>query len=160
MKPVIGVNSCCVIVPSPTGVVYFNQTGGYAVHDLEVEGYIILFGDKFYLKKKDGDTRGVPSSVWDKCSRQEYFDKLFAPLEGGSKYNGHGYDGIDEESAIYIEKAFSENDFINLVVDRDLLPDCEEARVHVHLTIKQYDDKQNEVAPLKVRGVLTWENSD
>jgi hypothetical protein len=157
--PRIGVNTPCVIISKNNGVIYFNQTGGYACHDLEVEGFIIPLNYFFYIKAKDGEKSNYDNPYWNKYSFQEYFDELFAPLREGTKYNGHGYQGIDLEDVEYLEKAFND-DFLEIKIDRDRLRECEEARIFVKIKMKQYDQYYGEVEPFCADGILTWENSD
>jgi len=159
-KPVIGVSIPCIIIPHKTGIVYFNQVGGYAVHDLEVEGYIIPLEQDYYVKIIDGEKSNCDNPYWSKYNLQEHFDKLFAPLKEETKYNGHGYKGIDLEDVEYLERAFFKTDFLEITIDRERLADCEEAKIYVSIKLSQYNSEGKEIEPLCVDGILTWENSD
>ena len=160
MKPVIEVTTPCIIIPARTGVVYHNQVGGYACHQINVEGYIIPLSKVFYVKVKEGGMSNNANPYWNTYDFQEYFDTLFAPLEKKTKYNGHGYEGIDLQDVKYVEKAFANSEDVELKVDRKLLKKCEEAKVFVNVTIRQYDEHCKETKPLVRKGILTWENSD
>ena len=160
-KPIIGTAGICIIIPAKTGIIYCNQVGGYACHQIEIEGYIIPLPPTFFVKLKEGEKSNCDNPYWSKYYLQEHFDKLFAPLDETTKYQGHCYsDGIDEADAEYIEKAVSRNDFMDIKVDMCSLRDCEEAKIYVYVDLKQYDEHNNEVEPLRIRGILTWENSD
>lgn len=159
MKPTIDTNIPCVIVPKATGILYGNQVGGYACHQLEIEGYIIPLESKSYVKVKEGEKSNNDNPYWNIYDVQEQLDKLFAPING-SKYKGHCYKGIDEDDALYIENLFKDNFFMSLEVDRDNLGKCEEAKVFVKVTLAQYDFNHNSIEPFVVEGVLTWKNSD
>jgi hypothetical protein len=161
MKPIIDVSIPCIIIPAKTGVIYANQVGGYACHQIEIEGYIIPLSPYFFVKVKENEKSNNPDNpYWNKHDLQEHFDKLFAPLKQDTKYNGHGYDGIDEEDAEYIEKAIGKDDFMEIQVDRNMLTECEEAKIYVKIKLSQYDEHCKEMKPLITEGILTWENSD
>lgn len=159
-KPVIGVSTPCIIIPHKTGIVYFNQVGGYAVHNLEIEGYIIPLEPDYYVKIKEGEKSNCDNPYWNKFNLQEHFDKLFAPLKESTKYNGHGYKGIDLDDVAYLEKALWKTDFLEIKIDRKKLQDCEEAKIYVSIKLSQYSDDSKEIEPLCLDGILTWENSD
>lgn len=167
MMPTISIETPCIIIAAKTGVKYFNQTGGYAVHDLEVEGYIIPLPEKYYSRVKDGEQSNSDNPYWNSYNLQAHFDHLFAPIETdppskfSTKYNGHCYNGIDEEDAQYIEKAFGESHsgILGIQVCRDKLKDCEEARIFVTIKYRQFSPQGDE-GIMEVEGILTWENSD
>ncbi len=159
-KPVIGVSSPCIIVPRKTGVIYTNQVGGYACHQLEVEGYIIPLEPDYYVKIKEGEESNCDNPYWNRYNLQEHFDKLFAPLKRKTKYQGHGYNGIDFEDVEYLERALWKTDFLEITIDRDKLDKCEEARIPVKIKMSQYSHENKEMEPLITEGILTWENSD
>ena len=155
----IGVSTPCIIVPHKTGIFYNNQVGGYSVHDLEIEGYLIPLEPYFYVKKKEGKkSNNAENPYWDKVNLQEYFDKLFAPLKEITKYQGHGYHGIDLKDVKYLEKALK-NEFLGIQIDRMKLKECEEAKIFVKIQLEQYEDNKK-IKPILTKGVLTWGNSD
>jgi len=157
---IISIDVPCIVVPMKTGVIYTNQVGGYAVIEMTLEGYIIPLKDKHYNKVKEGTKSNNDNPYWNIFHLQEEFDKLFAPLNGGTKYNGHGYSGIDEDDADYIEQVCGEDDSMRITVNRDLLDKCMEAKIYVQVELVQYDLNSNKTNPLVVDGILTWENSD
>lgn len=156
----IDIDIPCIIVPKDTGIIYCNQVGGYACHQLEVEGYIIPLAETYYRRVHGEEKANSKNPYWNKYKVQEHFDKLFAPLEKGTKYNGHGYKGIDESDAEYIEHIFKDDYFLTLKVDRDMLKESEEAKVFVIITLEQYNALYERIEPLQVNGILTWNNSD
>ena len=141
----------CIIVKETTGIEYSNQVGGYAVHDLSVEGFIMPLPVYFF---KRAICQSGKSDYWDKVCIHDYLFRLFVT----DKYKGHCYNGIDSSDADYIEHIFRQcnslGDNVNsmgfISVDRDMLQDCEEAKVYVrvHIDFKLYE------------GILTWQNSD
>ena len=160
IKPLISISSPCIIIPDSTGIKYFNQTGGYACHDLEVEGFIIPLNTKYFVRTNDGEESNCGNPYWNQFDLQEHFDQLFAPSEEKTKYNGHGYHGIDLEDVEYIEKFFKNTDFLQIRIDRKRLEECEEARIFVSIKLTQYDDEGKETEPFCAEGILTWKNSD
>ena len=154
-KPTIEISTPCIVVPVKTGIIYVNQVGGYACHNLEVEGYIIPLNPNYCVRIKKGEKSNWDNPYWSRYNLQEHFDKLFAPKKG-SKYNGHCYNGIDIDDVKYLEKAFSKTDFMEIKIDRTRLKECEEAKIYVSVKLKQYNNKK----PLCADGILSWENSD
>lgn len=70
-----------LIVPSKTGVVYRNQTGGHACYQTEIEGYLVPIAD----------------------DRQEIVDRLCSHFTG-SKWGGWCAHGIDDATADEIDE--------------------------------------------------------
>ena len=154
-------SGCGVIFKLSTGVLYTNQAGGYACRQPVIEGaYIPLETDH-------------PKSVEN--ALMEYFT--------GPKWRGHCYDGIDEETAEFIDSKLAQaNFFPGMKVDRRLLGDSYEAWIHLTLEFCPVDEKSWEEFKMssvasnkgstnpastflyfgleKTGAVLTWANSD
>ena len=124
-----------LIVPASTGIVYQNQTGGHACLPSRQEGYLVPFG---------GDVAG-------KCER------LLAHFTG-PKWGGWCSEGIDEETAAFIEKILAEMPGRDeIIVNRTKLDVSWEAWVHVRiagpmLALVEHDRPGE--------AILTWPNSD
>lgn len=124
-----------VIVLGPSGAVYSNQCGGYACYHPDAEGIYVPLGD----------------------SPDEFEVHFYGP---DSKWRGRCFDGIDEETARFIDAHLQSRVFggaVCISVDRVRLADCVEAWVHV--VIAENADARLSAHGGK-RGVLTWRNSD
>ncbi|MFN0042784.1 MAG: DUF6210 family protein [Alphaproteobacteria bacterium] len=124
-----------LIVLEQGGAVYSNQCGGYACHHPEAEGVYVPLGE-------------LPAS----------FDADFARPE--PKWHGRRFDGIDEETARFIEECLASSvpgGIACVAVDRARVAESEEAWVHVVIA-------ENDHALLTAHGgkraILTWRNSD
>ncbi len=163
-KIMISIESPAIIIPKKTGVTYFNQVGGYSCHDLEIEGFVIPVAENFYWKSEDGKGNVPGNEYWNYKSFQKHMDELFAPLgRKKTKYKGHGYNGIDEEDAKYIEKCFKSADYCELKVDRNKLDKCQEAAIYVKVNIPNFKVVEGRYVEQPERdfdGILTWRNSD
>ena len=134
----------CIVLLS-SGVLYTNQTGGYACLHPVVEGVYAPLSDE----------------------QQAQQQQLFAYFTG-SKYQGWCTEGIDEEDASVIDTILTkEPDSACLRVNRQKLKDSHEAWVSV--TIHEPVNAPNgwKIQPgytlygfAGKEGVLTWENSD
>jgi hypothetical protein len=143
-KPVIRLYAAGfgLIVPHPSGVYYSNQTGGFSCSQPALEG--------IYLPL-DADVKPEFKAELD----QHFF---FGP-----KYRGHCYNGIDEETASFLDKLFTTEPATNdlqIQVDRSKLQHSMEAWIHVlfknndeHLFTFPGNDQV-------LNGVVTWPNSD
>jgi hypothetical protein len=124
-----------LIVPAKTGIVYRNQTGGYACYQSESEGYLVPIG---------GD-------------RQDIVDRLCSHFTG-PKWGGWCSHGIDGEAADEIDKILAE--FANreqIKVDRDRLRDSWESWIQVKMDgpLLSLIENSNPAS-----AILTWPNSD
>jgi hypothetical protein len=129
-----------VIISSPTGVLYSNQTGGFSCLHPELEGaYIPLntdAGEKLYT----------------------YFE--------GPKHRGTGAtDGLDAEDAAFIEMLLAERHLSAFIaLDRSRLKESHEAWVWALVTGDGGDGVQTALfagfGPYPRVAVLTWENTD
>lgn len=124
-----------VIVLAPSGSLYSNQCGGHACHHPTAEGIYVPLGD----------------------SPDEFEAHFYGP---GSKWSGRCFDGIDEETARFIDAHLRSRVFGGagcITVDRARLADSEEAWIHVVIA-------ENADARLSAHGgrpgILTWRNSD
>lgn len=124
-----------LIVEAPGGQIYSNQAGGYACHHPELEGAYVALGPT-----------------------PECFENHFAGET--SKWKGHCYDGIDEETARFLDAALASDALGRIgcvTIDRARLRESEEAWVWVriaensHPLLRAYGGR---------KGVLVWENSD
>ena len=128
-----------LIVSYPSGVYYTNQTGGYACMWPVLEG---VFAP-------------LTNPVLDQSTKLNGF---FI----GSKWEGRCDEGIDEETADFIDSVLIESNQTKILrVNRDKLADSHEAWIHVVILkgresaeLQQFYGSAGEI------GVLTWENSD
>ena len=111
-KPVIqlwGERLFGMIVIRPSGVYYSNQTGGYACYHPMEEGVFIPLGKESVDQEKE------------LC---DYFT--------GAKWAGWCCEGIDEETAGFIEALMAKSHLTqSITVDRTRLQDSQEAWVYV-----------------------------
>ncbi len=140
-----GASGLGLIVLYPSGVLYTNQTGGYAcLHPV---------------------TEGVYAPLSD--ARHEQQQKLYDYFTG-SKYQGWCTEGIDEDDALVIDAILATAcDSACLRVNREKFTASHEAWVYV--TIHRPIDAPNrwETQPgytvygfCGKEGIVTWENSD
>lgn len=124
-----------LIIEMPSGQAYSNQCGGYACHHPELEGVYISLGP-------------TPES----------FENHF--VGENSKWKGHCYDGIDDDTARFLETELKSQPLGRIdcvTVDRDRLRECEEGWVWVKIT----ENSHPLLRPYGgMSGVLTWQNSD
>ena len=128
-----------IVVLYPSGVYYSNQTGGHACLHPLVEGvFIPIRADELDLEKE----------------LAEHFT--------GSKWQGWCCDGIDEETAIFIDGLLAQCHLTRGTrVDRNRLRDSHEAWVYVEYRNPAEADWRSEISGFGAReAVLTWENSD
>lgn len=124
-----------LIVPASTGIVYQNQTGGYACLPSSQEGYLVPLA---------GDAAG-------KC------ESLLAHFTG-PKWGGWCSERIDAQTADYIDCILAEMPGRDqLIVDRTKLDASWEAWVHVKLVAPLLALVENCNAR---EAILTWPNSD
>lgn len=131
-------NSACfgLIIPCNSGVVYSNQTGGTSTLYPEVEGVYVPLHDGMENQKDELRTYFV-----------------------GPKWRGHCDDGIDEETASYIDTVLQKT-FVTrtLKVDREKMKGSHEAWVWVNIINTENGDIFTGFDTADA--VLTWENSD
>ena len=129
-----------LIISHPSGVIYSNQTGGYACDHREPEGVFVSLTDA------DVDQ--------------------YAPLDEhfytGPKWRGHCYNGIDEETAAVVDGILATSYLTRrLSVDREKLASSDEAWIYVIVGPHEgNDDRQTFHGYPSGVGVLTWPNSD
>ncbi len=130
-----------IILLYPSRVLYTNQVGGHNCLQLTAQGvYVPMF---------------------DEIKGLEQEKKLYKHFTG-SKWVGGCGNGIDEETANFIDSILSESYYTKyLTVDRTKLDDCVEAWIHVNIdtdlmgltspAIRNFDS---------LEAILTWANSD
>lgn len=129
-----------LIVLRHSGVYFSNQTGGYACYHPIVEGVFIPLGEEASNQEKE---------------LQGHFT--------GHKWAGWCCDGIDGETADFIDSVMAKSDLTkDVTVDRARLKESHEAWVHVDFrNTEPYGFGSVEVSGFGIcKGVLTWENSD
>ena len=122
-----------LIIEYPSRVHYTNQTGGYACRHPVQEGAFIILDNTYHLGTR----------------LEAHFT--------GEKWGGHCYDGIDVETADFVDDFLHETCSKLLKVDRSRLKECQEAWVYV---IVEQDKTELPEWNIDGRGVLTWNNSD
>lgn len=124
-----------LIVPSKTGVMHRNQTGGHACYQSELEGYLVPIA---------GDS-------------QEIVDRLCSHLTG-SKWGGWCAYGIDDETADETDEVLTESARREEIkVDRDKLGESWESWIHVNIQCQLLSLIENSNS---ISAILTWPNSD
>lgn len=129
-----------------SGVRYSNQTGGYACLHPQEEG---VFAP-------------LPAEPLEDAQTQERIKQYFV----GEKWNGWCFEGIDEETADFLDSAFAQCELMSgLSVDRTRLQSSHEAWIYV--LVKEPDpirEGEWESVPFAgfgpCRAVLIWLNSD
>ena len=140
-----GASGLGVIVLYSSGVLYTNQTGGYACLHPVVEGVYAPLSDHLHVQ-------------------QEQLSAYFT----GAKYQGWCTEGIDEEDASVIETILAKDcDSACLRVNRKKLKESHEAWVYVSIHEPINVSEKWKIQPgytlygfAGKDGVLTWENSD
>jgi hypothetical protein len=128
-----------LIIAHPSGVLYANQTGGYACHHPAMEGSFVPLMDPDIDQQK---------------ALEDYFT--------GPKWHGHCYNGIDDETADVVDGVLATSPLTRrLTVNRAMLKDSQEAWIHVHIAPDGEENGYEEFYGFPSgRGVITWENSD
>lgn len=124
-----------LIVAATSGQTYSNQCGGYACRHPELEGVYVALGP-------------TPAS----------FENHF--VGESSKWKGHCYDGIDEETARFLDVELASDALGRIgcvTVDHGRLRDSEEAWVWVKIAENHHPLLRGHGGR---NGVLVWENSD
>lgn len=118
-----------LIILGPTGVSYYQQCGGFSCDERLAEGSLVLLNKNVL---KDGN--------WHKTlpPLAEYFTS--------EKWHGWCDDGIDSETADFIDKHFEWSEHQIIKVDRNRLHESCEAWIHVKIYY--------------MPAILTWPNSD
>lgn len=138
-KPTVllyGLHSVGLVIPCSSGVIYQNQTGGYACLQDSVEGIFVPLHSE-------------PIDHYEALHHFFFRDK----------WGGHCDGGIDIESADFIDSTLARlPGHSGIKVDRSRLAESHEAWVHVTLAdptstglLEGFDG---------VHGILTWPNSD
>ena len=129
------IGGLALIVPTSTGVVYRNQTGGHACLTSQMEGYLVPFA---------GEVRGK-------------YEQLLSHFTG-PKWGGWCSQHIDEETANEIDSVLADMPGRDqITVDRTKLDMSWEAWVHVKITGPLLALVEH-AAPRNA--ILTWPNSD
>lgn len=141
-------SSAGMIIYAPTNVFYSNQTGGYGVYHPQQEGLFVPLSTA-------SDRLGTKSI----CALS---DELYKYFGYHGKWKGHCYNGIDEETAVYMDELFLKYRVTeHLRVDRDKLSESHEAWVHITL---HYPDPKwafvEGLTPFPQKAIFTWPNSD
>jgi hypothetical protein len=141
-KPIIRlwqVNGIGLIIAHPSGVIYSNQTGGFACNHRKMEGVFVPLAN---------------SDVDQQAELEAYFT--------GPKWRGHCYNGIDEETAGVIERILKSSFLTStLKVDRERLLESEEAWIHVNISTETGEGESYAIDDFPGgTGVITWDNSD
>ncbi|ACL03123.1 conserved hypothetical protein [Desulfatibacillum aliphaticivorans] len=128
-----------LIIVWKSGVVYSNQTGGLACFLSKQEGVFVPIGEG--LLNQD-------ELLW------EHFT--------GSKWFGACMDGIDEETADYIDEVLEQNIETSCVkVDRSRLGKSHEAWIYVTIADDPNSEERRIIKGFDgCRAVLTWDNSE
>jgi hypothetical protein len=125
-----------VVISFPSGVLYSNQTGGYACLQPEEEGVFVPLSNEIFGQME---------------MLVEYFSK---------KLKGACASGISIETADYLDHVLSLNPATRfLKIDRRRLSDSHEAWIYIDIFLS------NETSEIisgfqGYKGVLTWPNSD
>lgn len=125
-----------LIVKAATGVIYSNQTGGFACRHSQVEGFFVPLRTYFGMRELHA-LQGIFPSGFD------------------------ADDGIDEETATRLEWILDQQGLQCVRVDRAKLAESWEAWIHVRLSGELGDKVPlEEPRPDTLEAVLTWPNSD
>ena len=128
-----------LILSFDSGVLYSNQTGGYACYHPAVEGIYVPLIDEMVDQEQELYT---------------YFT--------GPKWQGWCNEKIDEETAQFVDRVLAKSPHSQMLkVDRDYLDHSHEAWIYVEVDLENeeaYTDLFSELSAIK--GVLTWQNSD
>ena len=128
-----------LIICWKSGVEYINQTGGLACFLSRQEGVFVPIGEG--LLNQD-------ELLW------EHFT--------GSKWFGACMDGIDEETADYIDDVLAQNiETACVKVDRTRLGKSHEAWIYVQIEENSESEERRIIKGFEgCKAVLTWDNSD
>src|SRR5262249_11614968 len=128
------------LIPAKSGIIYANQTGGHHCRENAVEGYLLPLFNTF---------GGI--------NQEDILSKHFT----GSKWYGWCGDGIDPETADFIDKVLGMTPYTSwLRVDRRRLRESHEAWVYVRPEQIQ-DTETIEFGGFTFRdGIIIWPNSD
>lgn len=130
-----------IVVSCPTGILVGNQVGGYLCAHLRLEG--------FYIPLVRSDSPIMAS--------------LLMHFFHGKKWQGDCYNGIDVETADFMDDVFrQEFHSKGLKVDRNKLDSCMEAWIHVTFDETAFAPGNAAILapPIQGSGVVTWPNSD
>lgn len=142
-------NGIGLIINCSSGVIYSNQTGGYATDHPEIEGVFIPLMHPSDMDSLEARERG------QLMDQQAELEAHFT----GPKWRGHCYAGIDEETADFVDHVLAASNVTRrLRVDRSKLAASSEAWIHVVIPPPDGSELWEGFGP--GCGVLTWENSD
>jgi hypothetical protein len=120
-----------LVYDAPSGIVFTNQSGGYACLHPELEGVFVPYGN----------------------------DSLQAALDARFAKDGHYYDGFDPEDADYLDASLAAFGLEVVTVNRALLDYCIEAWVPVTVRARPQGETWHRVFPAG-GAILVWDNSD
>ena len=128
-----------LIILQPSGAFYTHETGGYACFHESAEGVFVPLHEE----------------------TEESQEGLLIAHFTGPKWNGTCDNGIDEQTAEYIDHVFSLSPATDyLRVDRVRLDDCKEAWIYVRVR----EPSEEFYRPISgfgdCKGVFVWGNSD
>lgn len=128
-----------LIILQPSGAFYTHETGGYACFHESAEGVFVPLHEE----------------------TEENQEGLLIAHFTGPKWEGWCDDGIDEQTAEYIDHVFSLSPATDyLRVDRVRLDDSKEAWIYVRIR----EPGENSASPISgfgdSKGVFVWGNSD
>lgn len=149
-KPVIqlDIDTFGLILLRPSGVLYRNQTGGYICEHPQEEGVF------------------APLDLEELVQARDDISNHFT----GEKWNGYCFEGIDAETASFLDAVFTRTANLPfgltqtlpfLRVDRSRLQESHEAWIYVEVEEPAGVPEHNPFAGFGTcRAVLTWLNSD
>lgn len=129
-----------VILKSDAGIYYLNQTGGIACLQSIQQGFYVPI---------NGEAE----------NKEEELSGFF----GGPKWKGACHNGIDEDTAHFIDKVLSKSIGSAMFrVDRSKLKESHEAWIHVQVDFgRDVDGILDGFKQLGIEtGIMTWMNSD
>jgi hypothetical protein len=132
-----------LIIPYPTGVMYSNQVGGYGIDHPKLEGVFVPINRG----------HGIVDQSFNLA--KELYDHFTGP-----KWQGHCSNGINEETANFIDDLLARHNLANPIkVNRNRLPLCQEAWIEVLVEYRKgFSDLFNGTS--SEEAILTWPNSD
>lgn len=131
------VANVCLIVGHPTGVRYEHQCGGLACRHNTLEGFLVPLEESAQMA-----------------------EALSAYFYDGPKYQGHCYDGFDEDDARFVDALIAAGGSAWARVDRQRLADCCEAWVFLKIEAGYICVPYCYGSDPGTTVVMIWENSD
>jgi len=183
MKYHVEVDSPGVVVADDgSRVVYSNQIGGYSCRDFSMTGFAVpLEAGKFVKEVVAEDYPGTTFMdegrvfwTWIPKDFTEGMNEIF--VDDASKYKGHCYEGIGEDTADKVDEVLARYDYeiyhrdkddklvsetVEYVrVDRDALSKAMEAMIPVKIMLAMVSEPESLDNFETRHGILTWHNSD